>query len=375
MEIKALFHDAVHFEIAVAFVKLSGFKQLKSELHQHLLNDMTGRMFVGLDFFQTDPKVLEILIEYQNEYKGKFQVYISNSSGSTCFHPKVYCFEYAGNISISVIGSANLTHGGLLANRECSIIHEGQENDGIKAELTDLFRRKLVVKLNKDALEDYSKKYYFKKIAKERVDSAVNKYVKNKEPGIKFFDDMIKRLKKNAPKDRFSKMAKERKKNAASAKKLIITAVNNGKINATQVADLQSRFHSGMLDWHLNKINKNLSEFYKVLNTCCSAYKNSPADAWRDASMEAIPISGVGPNWVSEILHALDPSKYAILNRNSVSGMLMLNKIYPATPGFNNIKPDVYAAFCQDAVAIAKKLHLQNLSELDMIFNEAYWNN
>jgi hypothetical protein len=73
------------------------------------------------------------------------------------------------------------------------------------------------------------------------------------------------------------------------------------------------------------------------------------------------------------MLHATNPAKFAILNRNSSAGMRLAGRMFPERPDNNNIKPGTYGAFCAAAQEIALELGLRNLSEVDAVFNEAYW--
>jgi hypothetical protein len=62
------------------------------------------------------------------------------------------------------------------------------------------------------------------------------------------------------------------------------------------------------------------------------------------------------------------------MNRNSVSGMKMASITrYPEGPTKELVDGTVYASFCDDAKQIRVGLGLEDFSQLDALFNYAYW--
>ena len=100
----------------------------------------------------------------------------------------------------------------------------------------------------------------------------------------------------------------------------------------------------------------------------------APEIAYSSLRPIASRIKGLGPNWLTEILHASDPNKHAVLNRASVAGMALAGIDFPARPSKANINTPLYGRFCQEAVSLVGKLKLQNMSELDAVFGYAYFN-
>ena len=63
------------------------------------------------------------------------------------------------------------------------------------------------------------------------------------------------------------------------------------------------------------------------------------------------------------------------MNKNSVNGMALANQNqFPNEPNNNNTTGDIYGQFCSNAIDIARGLDLADLSELDAVFNHAYFN-
>jgi len=103
------------FRAAIAFVKRSGTQFVR----QPLL-DFSGRgqarISVGVDLYGTSREGLNDLLEATPGG----QVFVYRNSGPNTFHPKVYVFKSAHRAEV-LVGSGNLTGGGLFTNYEASL--------------------------------------------------------------------------------------------------------------------------------------------------------------------------------------------------------------------------------------------------------------
>jgi HKD family nuclease len=104
------------FRAAVAFVKYSGTKHIRKELAAFSQRGKVS-MSVGIDAGGTSVEGLSALLDALQD-RGDIWVY-HNASSST-FHPKVYLFKNAHAAEL-VVGSGNLTEGGLFTNYEASL--------------------------------------------------------------------------------------------------------------------------------------------------------------------------------------------------------------------------------------------------------------
>lgn len=103
------------FRAAVAFVKKSGTKHIESALSDF---SRTGRVEIiaGVNLGGTSKEGLEALLN--NVGDGRVLVF-QNDVGNT-FHPKLYLFKSEREAEV-LIGSGNLTEGGLFTNYEASV--------------------------------------------------------------------------------------------------------------------------------------------------------------------------------------------------------------------------------------------------------------
>ena len=85
-------------------------------------------------------------------------------------------------------------------------------------------------------------------------------------------------------------------------------------------------------------------------------------------------ITGAGINLLTEILHALDNRRYAVMNQNAVTGLAVAGfGGYPDHPTKSNVDGELYARYCLQARSVQSELGLANLTELDALFNYVYW--
>src|SRR4030066_2321118 len=116
--------NAQSARIAIAFLKYSGIKVIEKSLDQCLKNNGSIEIIAGLDFKTTDPQSMHCLINLQKQEQNlKFYCYGDKNENRTdiVFHPKIYLFE-KGRETTGIVGSTNLTRGGLFTNFEVIVV-------------------------------------------------------------------------------------------------------------------------------------------------------------------------------------------------------------------------------------------------------------
>ncbi|WQV23743.1 restriction endonuclease [Helicobacter pylori] len=116
--------NSLDTHIAVAFLKYSGVEIIQDALINSLEKGAEFEIIVGLDFKTTDSKSIRFLLDLNKTYK-KLNFYCygdkENNKTDIVFHPKIYMFDN-GKEKTSIIGSTNLTKGGLENNFEVNTI-------------------------------------------------------------------------------------------------------------------------------------------------------------------------------------------------------------------------------------------------------------
>ena len=103
------------FRAAVAFVKRTGVNHISDNLRAFAPRGRI-RMTVGVSMGGTSVEGLESLLECLD---GRGEVWVFHNLATT-FHPKMYVFSNDRSAEV-IVGSGNLTQGGLFTNHEASI--------------------------------------------------------------------------------------------------------------------------------------------------------------------------------------------------------------------------------------------------------------
>jgi HKD family nuclease len=108
------------FRAAVAFVKRSGVQHIQAELNQFVQQGGLAQLVVGIDQLGSSQEGLAGLLSAVGETGS---VWINRTTEMyITFHPKVYLFT-SDAMALLVVGSGNLTEGGLYTNDEACLTY------------------------------------------------------------------------------------------------------------------------------------------------------------------------------------------------------------------------------------------------------------
>jgi HKD family nuclease len=110
---------ASEFYLGMALVTKSGLKMVVSSIERCLEKRGYGQVLFGIDL-PTDPDAIQMLCELETRYKKYFEVR-RFQPGKRFFHPKVSVFIGRTGAKTAIVGSSNLTGGGLRENHETNI--------------------------------------------------------------------------------------------------------------------------------------------------------------------------------------------------------------------------------------------------------------
>lgn len=121
-------------KIAVAFVSQRGLSMIEPAINDALRASSKLEFLIGLDFHSTEPMAVRNLYDYSRN-NTNFSLYCYASlAPSAIYHPKLYAMR-KGEEVISVIGSSNLTEGGLKRNVEVNVVIEGNIRDEVISDI------------------------------------------------------------------------------------------------------------------------------------------------------------------------------------------------------------------------------------------------
>lgn len=168
--IKNLMLQCNQIDMAVAFLKESGYQSIRSTLVEFLKHGNSVRIIVGLSgYCITDPEPLEDLLAVKDTLKQKRLLRLKYYS-NTQFHPKILILRQ-NNIIHAIVGSSNFTQGGWGGNVEANVLIEGTLADQVIKDIV-LFFNKLwnggARKITFGTLNSYkamkSKSYHWNKV-------------------------------------------------------------------------------------------------------------------------------------------------------------------------------------------------------------------
>jgi HKD family nuclease len=373
--IRNLLKDAKRFDCMVAFARWSGFKQLQKLLVKRLKDGMSARLHIGLDHCHTEPKVLKQLLALKRKYQ--IEIFVSASDALRTFHPKVYRFDNGKNISL-IVGSANLTYGGLFSNQEVSAVFSLKSDNHIPAYMKALERGEDVIKLTPENLALYEVRFAAYHVLRGIAEKKIAKSLKAKVPGLEALRTILDTMKEGGKDSEFLKQVRIRKKARAQARTLLNKFENGSPLTRSVFLKQYSKltgdlWHSGGLQRSKTKIAKTPEIFQRIIRVAAQP-SSSIADKFESMRTIANLASGIGPNLLTEILHTYDNGSHAVMNQNSVAGMKLAGYLaFPERPTRSSVDGRLFEEFCRDADAVRRNLGLKNLSELDAVFNHAYW--
>jgi HKD family nuclease len=373
--IKARLSGAVRFTCMVAFAKDNGLTDLLPHLRKCVQEGMSATFVVGIDFYQTEPSVLSELIALKR--LGVVEVYMGSFERQHTFHPKLYLFETARGASV-IAGSANLTGGGLAGNHEVSILSEGDHAAEINGWIDDLVAEGEIVAASSTLVKEYARRHaiYSRQmsIARKRAERAISE----PEGGVDTLAAILAEMKADRSEWGFyasrDRRAVDRRRGLSVLKEL----ASASRMTPASFLDVYERLiasmHSGGLHRAKTTIMRSSVLFRKGTRALLVSKERGPAILFDRLVHAFRDVDRAGVNVVTEMLHLVDNRLYPVMNRNSVSGMRLAGvSEFPPSPTKRNVDGATYASFCQAAAQVRDGLELADFSELDAVFNYAYW--
>lgn len=375
----------------VAFGKISGFKKIRENLEKSLSNGAIARFIFGLSFYHTEPTLLEELLILKRKYP-KLSIYISQDSLAFTFHPKVYLFETEAG-QIAIVGSANMTAGGLSDNYEVSLVIKNFDTSLVK-DLENIVAswidNKVIVLADEENVRCYSEKYNIYKAQQALANHRAKQQIRNRQKAmstkrsgvndaqINILEDYLREMRRDTSSNNFDSQCKSRlisHKRASQALKQLSVEQHSDSINFLKDYErLIQNWHSGGLHRGKTRITQYRKKFYTAIESL-----DKVGDASHERAFEILrdrfeKVKGVGTNVITEILHTLNWEKFPVMNQNSVHGVsLVYRGRFPDKPNKHNMDGAGYKDFYDCASTLLGKLKLQNFSELDALFNYVYW--
>ena len=112
------------FTCLVAFASYGGITALTPHILRAKANNVKIKIILGVDQKCTSKEALEEVLSWGVDS------YIYYTLNTNIFHPKVYLFENSDYYTL-IVGSSNLTEGGLVRNVECSLLVQDMQGTSV----------------------------------------------------------------------------------------------------------------------------------------------------------------------------------------------------------------------------------------------------
>jgi len=126
--------------IAVAFASRDGLVLLSKAIDAALAAGAHLEFLVGLDLASTEPDALRIMYDWSQANGNAALCCHASVTRGAIYHPKMYIFETQDTVA-GVIGSSNLTNGGLRRNMEANLLLECTPRDEVASDIYEAYSR------------------------------------------------------------------------------------------------------------------------------------------------------------------------------------------------------------------------------------------
>lgn len=367
--------------IAVAFLSKPGWRMVNDWLRSSLERGCHIEIFVGTDFYQTDPSALQ---EAEALLRGRTgcALWICRRSSRSVFHPKLYVFE-SDRETVAVVGSANLTSGGLRDNREVCCCFSMSPGSAMAGQLETIFASYRSDKdIHQATLLDIARY--------EGECVRFNRHMKKAERGA------LKEIKAlpSIREDRLQRYVREYLSCEKEQEDYRFRMRNYARIPALLDRLILAKTKAGFLEiyellvgkpgqrglWHSGWLFRQKNHVaYGFLETCAMirTVREHPEASATELFELGIPyvkrVTGLGVNVLTEVMNSYYPDRCPVLNNNSLGSMrhLAIGRFRQDPQGF---KAKDYGKFTEILDYVRNLFAFDSMGRVDHFLNYVYWN-
>jgi HKD family nuclease len=368
--------------VAVAFLKDSGLRSIKSNLEGFLQRGGRLRLIVGTDFFLTEAAALRDLERLATRFRN-LEWRMTEASNTSTFHPKYYRFQDATNVWL-MTGSANLTGGGLQSNIEISAILEDSLNGPLAVQAnkieSGLWNNPRVLIPSEELIGRYAAQ---SEIVRKRMNATQNALQREFEelPKLEGQQLAVELELYRADAEQQADLAKRKANYKTAADLLKSQLLNEAGTPEKKFEAVYQRLvgqSGGDKLWHSGSVHRSKAtvilhwqKAIAMIQEVASNLDLSPEEMYAIGLNWMLQIEGVGPNIFTEFCHTLAPERYAPLNNNPVTSLRWLQvDQFPPPSAFNAAD---YGRFCRCLERLKHRCGFFDLGETDHFLNFVFW--
>lgn len=373
--------QANRIDMAVAFLNDRGLSLVEDELQAALDRGCAVRLFVGTDFYLTDPKTLRRL---QRSFKqqGRSELFLVGQNPKAIFHPKVYVVEKSEEI-IAIVGSANLTGGGLSDNQEACCVFSAPLGSEIQDRFQLLFAQYESAEDVREAtiweIERYAAEH---RAFRKQVKTAERQAYEEIGSIPKLDEDKLRaHLAEYRANEQQQADYQVRLINYQEARELLDQLASSSVTNEAQFRAIWERLiGSASVDrvWHSDYMYRrgheavqNFAEVCRMVKAIRDNENLSPRKLFELGQQHASRIRGLGVNALTEMMNTYYPDECAVLNKNPWTSLRYFGLSAFPEPGF--FRGHHYERF-NNVIAYIKDLcGFESMGQADHFLNFVYW--
>lgn len=366
--------------ISVAFLKQSGLNGLRHSIQEALKKGTVFKVFCGVDLYISEPSALRELYQWFKKDDRNW-LGIMQTDHQVTFHPKIYCFHVPGGNVCVVVGSANLTNGGLCDNIELSIFERTTVTSELYGQIKAFFEscQNRAIEASELNISQYQRRYeiYKRKINRANKEAAVEirslKPLKIEKMLTHLADYRQDEEEQQDFDDRIEKYKKARETLDIMLETTISSRVEFLHYYGQLVGSKgqKSLWHSGSLFRQKNYVADQYELFIEMLEKVKDNIGQPPQTVFAIGLEYKKRIKGLGVNVLTEIMNTHSPEKFAVLNDNPVTTLEYLGFAEFPRPG--NFRPENYAEYIGLLEEVKSLCQFDDIGQVDHFFNYIYW--
>lgn len=358
--------------ISVAFLKMSGLNLIMDTLKIFLSNNGELHIIAGQNFGLTEPEALSCIFDLLKNYS-KSKLYLYKVESADCiFHPKMYLFESKNGGKI-ILGSANMTKGGISTNNEVSICLDCELDSEIWKQSVFTFNAYIANSefATLKTIRQY-KKFYNKQRENNRAAMAVPLLSQKT-----FNRDTLKEYLEEWEQEDLKQMFSERKKSYRKAVKILNEIADTPRLTESKfiplLDSLLNKWCSGKdLKRKKSSVYTCYKEFAKLVRFIRDNKSEAPDYVFVKAMKLVKKIQGASVNYITEIMISYNPKDFAVLNDRTLSVLIQEAGISFKHKDKYSFDGKDYTYYCEMIKEISKELGFSNMLETDSFFSKIY---
>jgi HKD family nuclease len=361
--------------VFVAYLSRTGLADIEETLLRTVQKGVPIDIVCGLDQCISEPQALWVLHRMFKQSNANLWL-VERRRHS--FHPKIYCFFETTRAHV-VIGSANLTHGGLETNIEGSLEVTVSNRSSLAKSIARL-RRSLLSDVATPAtpwtLAAYEKRYEIRNRLRREADTDAHD-AEIEEPvqlNVSAIDRALREYRSDLQRREGELTAEDRYKEAAE---ILGSICDGGAPSKSEFLQLYGKlvgtsgegsyWHSAGLQRAKHKIARRYRGMVTLLRKIRDHIYAPPGEVFALGRSLAEGIEGLGVNALTEAMITFDPKKFAVLNRNPLAVLESFGHPKFRTPGA--FRAEDYSRFVEQLECLREHCGFEYMTQVDDFLN------